>query len=232
MQRLIAMCFCLLLMGCSSLERLVSGREGQKLESKESGTIALNPPRTPVIDTSPIRIMGSGQSNANNDIIWPELAKRIEEYTGRPVLWKVFAMSNTSSVDWSTNKFGLLDGLKTASEEFQPEYFFWIQGEGDSQTSAEDYADNIKIVMDVARRASPSVQFQIALDGWYSASPRNGQESLIDQGLAHRGVDIDHFRTPYCSPPDPHSNPHFIDPCKIQIADAWFDMFKLQLKRK
>jgi len=216
----------LLTTGCRSLNRMLGVGDGSKAE--------------------PIHILGAGQSNANNTVIWSRLAARIETYTGRDVTWNYAAVSNTSSQQWAANipmpYWGIhpgqpiLDYFALKVQATKPTFVCWMQGEGDADTTAPEYASNIGVVIRAMHASYPTATFVTALESFHpehQGDPRGGQMLLVKEHQALLGPDVDSFRPHYSEPSAPGDgpNPHFTEEGKEKIADAWFEALKPYLSK-
>ena len=177
-----------------------------------------------------VKIMGAGQSNANNPIIWTQVATDIQSWTNQPCQWDYSAVSNTCSQQWANDDMGMLTALVNRVKSMQPDFILWEQGENDQSTDPITYANNISVIIAAVKNVDSKAKFVTALDGDFvnDPDPRDGQKELVRRGVALMGPDIDALRTPECTPvnSDGSPNPHFTDPCKLKEGDAWFNSLK------
>lgn len=167
--------------------------------------------------TQDIKMVVWGQSNMNNPITPLAICQAI---TSGECEIHNFSVSNTSSWYWTNpiNHQALINDIAS----FQPDFVLCAQGESDSYTTRTDYYNNMIVIWDKIKLAAPQAYRGISLNSNVDKSnPRDGQFDLISSGIVHQGVDMDSYRSSECSPPDPHMNPHFTDPCKIKIGTEW-----------
>lgn len=163
--------------------------------------------------TRDIVIVAWGQSNATDTYLWPKLGSLIT--TGRVTVYN-YAVSATDSAFWANPANH--QALVTAVAQYQPDYVFCIQGEGDGGTSDQDYFQRMYSVWEKIKQAAPGAYRSLALCTYNSAQPKGGQRMLVGAGIVNQGPDADVYRTATLSR---DSGLHFNKAGNDAIAMEW-----------
>jgi hypothetical protein len=145
----------------------------------------------------PITLVVWGQSNARYNTDWNRVANGIIRNTGRPVNVVNVAVSNTDSNMWTSSP--VLRGPLMAAVSLPGDYYIvCIQGEGDANTSAQSYFNNMSSIYRELKALAPTARMMQALCSYQPfgvGDPRGGQQMLFSAGLVERGPDVDRYRT-------------------------------------
>ena len=163
-----------------------------------------------------IKIVLWGQSNAQ-----PELGHMLgARITTGDVLLYDFHKGSTDSYYWKdpVNHQALVDAVALQ----QPDYVFCLQGESDANTPATIYYQNMAVVWEKIKLASPHSYRSQAMLGSYTAvgDARAGQWMLKQAGLIFMGPDVEKFRNDTLTIDGVHFNPEG----QRQIADKWLSI--------